>query len=51
MTNAEIIAELVCAPSVDIATRLTEGPDSAEVVGLWELNAALDKAREDERKK
>jgi hypothetical protein len=51
MTNAEIIAELICAPSTDIATRLSDGPDSAEVVGLWELNAALDKAREDERKK
>lgn len=51
MTNVEIIAELLCAPSVDIAARLTEGPDSAEVVGLWELNAALDNARRDERTK
>jgi hypothetical protein len=49
MTNAEIIAELICAPSTDIATRLSDGPDSAEVVGLWELNAALDKARREER--
>lgn len=51
MTNAEIIAELVGAPSADISKRSSEGPDSAEVVGLWELNAALDKAREDERRK
>lgn len=50
MTNAKIIAELIGTSEGFIERQLEEGTAGAEVVDLVELNAALDKARADERK-
>lgn len=50
MTNAEIIADIIGTSEGVIERQLEEGAAGAEVVDLVEVDAALDKAREDERK-
>lgn len=50
MTNAEIIAELIGAPEFVVEGQLADGCCEPVIVDLGELNAALDKAREEERK-
>ena len=50
MTNAEIIAELIGASEFVVEGQLVDGSSEPVIVDLGELNAALDKAREDERR-
>jgi hypothetical protein len=50
MTNAEIIAGLLGTSEEVVERQLESREPCVEVVDLVELNAALDKAREDEKK-
>jgi len=51
MTNVEIIAELTGMSDDEARDMLDGKAPSTLIVDALELNAALDKAREDERKK
>ena len=50
MTNIEIIANLLDMHEADVEEFIANGDPCVEMVDVVELNAALDKAREDERK-
>ena len=50
MTNAKIIAELLDMNEADVEELVANGDPRVEMVDVVEVDAALDKAREDERK-
>lgn len=50
MTNAQIIAELIGCSEAAVLCQFESSEPCVSVVDLVELNAALDKAREEERK-
>ena len=50
MTNAQIIADLLCTAEEDVIERLERGAPCIDIVDVAELHAALDKSREEERK-
>lgn len=49
MTNAEIIADLLDMHEADVEELISNDDPCVEMVDVVELNAALDKARADER--
>lgn len=50
MTNSEIIADLIGCSEFVVEGQLADECSEPVIVDLGELNAALDKAREDERR-